>query len=86
MASWLFDPWIAFLSLTAAKLAVTSPDTALARIPKANDRDELYRFLECFRHKDINADRLLDKLGHSTKWLDAKPDSDLKEAWEKPLG
>jgi len=86
MASWLFDPWIAFLSLTAAKLAVTDPETALSRIPKANDRDELYRFLECFRHKDINADRLLDKLGHSTKWLDAKPDSDLKEAWEKPLG
>jgi hypothetical protein len=86
MASWLFDPWIAFLSLTAAKLAVTSPETALQKIPKANDRDELYRFLECFRHKDINADRLLDKLGHSVKWLDAKPDQDLKEAWARPIG
>lgn len=85
MASWLFDPWIAFLSLTAAKLAVVNPESALGQIKKADDRDELYRFLECFRHKDINADRLLEKLGRSTKWLDAKPDSDLKEAWEKPL-
>lgn len=85
MASWLYDPWIAFLSLTAAKLAVVSPESALSAIKKADDRDELYRFLEVFRGKDINADRLLEKLGRSTKWLDAKPDQDLKEAWERPI-
>lgn len=80
-ASWLYDPWIAFLCLTAAKLAVIAPENAeqLSGPPSVT---KLQNFVEAFRHKDINADRLLEKFDAGKKWLVAKPDNDLKSVWE----
>lgn len=87
MASWLYDPWVALLALTSAKLAVVSPETVLDNLPEAKEasRRDLLTFLGRFRGKDINADRLLHKLERGAHWLDVKPDADIKEAWERPL-
>lgn len=87
MPSWLYDPWIAMLVLTSAKLAVASPETALDNLPepKSASRRNIEAFLGRFRSKDVNADRVLDKLERSAKWLDIKPDTDLKETWAQPL-
>jgi hypothetical protein len=84
MASWLFSPWISFLCLTLAKLAVVDPPGVTFN----NDSGprEIIEFLERFRGKDQNVDRLLAKLERDRTWLVVKPDDDIKEAWAKPLG
>lgn len=82
MASWLYDPWIAFLVLTTAKLAVVAPDLALEKFAGGADKKKLQSFLEAFANKDDNAERLLHKMEHATKWMQAKPDTDIKTAWE----
>lgn len=86
MASWLFSPWIAFLALTTAKLAVCSPRISSEALKGKTSRADLIKFLELFQGKDVNVDRLLARLNRSDKWLNIEPDADIKEAWEQPLG
>lgn len=84
MASWLFNPWVTFMALTGAKLAVVAPEAASEALADKTSRRDISAFFERFRNKDINADRVLDKLERPS-WLEYTPDVNIKDAWEKPL-
>jgi hypothetical protein len=84
MASWLFHPKVAYICLTGAKLAAVSPATALETLKTTgNAWGNLERFFSCFKTKDSNARRALEKLmeDRSVKGLQFDPDVDFKERW-----
>lgn len=85
MASWMFNPWVAFLALTMSKLAVVTPALALEKLQRATSREDIEKFVGLFSGKDINADRLLWKLEDKKDWLDTSTDTDIKTAWEGRL-
>lgn len=86
MASWLRSPWVAFTALTLAKLALCDPQGA-AELPTAGEvsMPALVRFVERFRDKDNNADRLLAKFEKGDKFLRLDADGDIKTAWSEKL-
>jgi hypothetical protein len=88
MASWLFDPKVAYTCLTAAKLACAAPQIALDSL-KANNYsyNNFVKFFEVFRHKDTNAKRALEKLldGKEVTALQVPPDVNLRTRWEPAL-
>lgn len=83
MASWLYDPRIAYLCLTAAKLAAADPKGTLEAIKNVASFPDLVRWFENYRSKDINAcratERVLDK---SLKDIQVYPDVNIKERWQ----
>lgn len=86
MASWLFHPVTAFICLTGAKLAAVAPQVAIDTLrPKSVSYENLVNFFEFFRHKDLNAAQVLDKLidNMDIKALQKDPDGDMKEAWKE---
>lgn len=83
MASWLLDPKVAFLCLTAAKLACCDTETTdvLARVTSFEGLADWFRR---YRTKDINARRVVDRvvpLGH--KAVQIPPDVDFRENWRE---
>lgn len=85
MASWLFDPTVAYLALTSAKLAAAAPQVALDTLKANNYSYQNYlNFFELFRHKDTNAKRALEKLLDDKKveTLHFDPDVHFRERWE----
>ena len=84
MASWLYDPYIAFLAITLAKLAAVAPAEALT-LSKKTSVAAMVKFLEGFSGKDINADRLLDRFERDKKWISKSLEDDFRSAWEGPL-
>lgn len=84
MASWLNSPWTAFLALTLAKLAIVDSEGA-TQMAKADSYQFLVKFLERYKGKDVNVDRLLHRLNQDESWLQFQPDADMKTAWSKPL-
>lgn len=85
MASWLRDPWVSFLALTLCKLAVIDAAEAV-KLAKAGSIQDITNFLERYKGKDLNVDRLLEKLERDCKWLQGEQDVDIKSAWRRPLG
>jgi hypothetical protein len=88
MASWLFDPKVAFACITASKLAASSPQLALDTLKARNISFEAFKnFVELYRFKDCNARRLLERLLDTggLKSIHGDPESDFKNNW-KELG
>lgn len=86
MASWLYHPHAAYICLTGAKLCATAPMLATEFLkPTATQWDNLRGFFEAFRHKDSNAQRLLEKLvdGKELRHIQHDPDGNFRQNWEK---
>lgn len=82
MASWLYDPKVAFLCLTAAKLAAADPEGALEGLRRCEGFPQLRRWLEQYENKDVNAKRLSEKLlAGGLRPLQVDPGVDFKERW-----
>lgn len=84
MASWLFDPRVAFLCLTAAKLAASDPDGTVAALRGCHSFPKFKTWLELYENKDINAKRLSEKLlVQDLKHLQVDPDVDFRDRWQE---
>lgn len=84
MASWLTDPKVAYLCLTAAKLAACDPAGTLESLKANASFADLEAWLRRYRTKDINARRAIDRvvaLGHKT--VQVYPDVDFRERWRE---
>jgi hypothetical protein len=84
MASWLHDPRVAYLCLTAAKLAACDPKGTVDTLPAGASFNALVEWFRSYRSKDINARRALERvlsLGH--KPLQVYPDVDFRERWRE---
>lgn len=84
MASWLFDPKVAFTCLTAAKIAAADPEGTLKSLTGVTSFQGLVNWIEKYQHKDSNARRLKEKvldLGHPKVRVD--PDVNLVERWRE---
>jgi hypothetical protein len=82
MASWLTDPKVAYLCLTAAKLAACDPAGTTTNLKTAVSFDNLIEWFRAYRTKDVNARRAVERvlsLGH--KALQVYPDVDFRERW-----
>lgn len=79
MASWLFDPRVAMVCLTGAKLAAFDPSGAIESLKPAEA--SFAKLLKWFGEykEDINATRVLERLG---KHIKIQPDIDLREKWK----
>lgn len=82
MASWLFNPKVAFVCLTGAKLAAHAPDSTLAALKGPASYKQLLSFFELFQGKDDNADRVLERVLDKGN-LKSNPDADVRKSWEK---
>lgn len=80
MASWLLDPKVAFLCLTAAKLAAADPAGALDALKGVTSFGGFTRWIERYKNKDANADRLLAKI-RELKSVQIDPTVDIRERW-----
>jgi Phage phiEco32-like COOH.NH2 ligase-type 2 len=84
MASWLTDPRVAYLCLTAAKLAASDPTGTIANLKTTASFNELVEWFRTYRTKDINARRALERvlsLGHPA--VRVYPDVDFRERWRE---
>lgn len=85
-ASWLFDPKVAFLTMTGIKLAAVNPATMLEKVPKTGHGwKNVRQLLECYSGKDSNARRALEKLVEgklSPAHLHVDPSVNFAERWQ----
>jgi hypothetical protein len=87
MASWLTDPKVAYLCLTAAKLAACDPEGTLENLSAKASFNDLIEWFRRYTRKpkdDANAERALTRvlsLGH--KALQVYPDVDFRERWRE---
>lgn len=82
MASWMFDPKVAMLCLTGAKLAAAEPAITYQTLIGAPSFTGLKSWYELFRSKDINAKRVCDTiLDEGIKKVQVQPDVDFRERW-----
>jgi len=84
MASWLTDPKVAYLCLTAAKLAACDPKGTVENLSQTANFNGLIEWFRNYRTKDINARRALEhvlSLGH--KAIQVYPDVDFRERWRE---
>jgi hypothetical protein len=84
MASWLTDPKVAYLCLTAAKLAACDPKGTVENLSQTANFNGLIEWFRNYRTKDINARRALERvlsLGH--KAIQVYPDVDFRERWRE---
>lgn len=80
MCSWLFDPKVAMLALTGAKLAAADPSFATETLKGPASHKKLHAFFEKWRDNS-DAKYCCEQI-LSGKPLVAKPDRDIQEAWE----
>ena len=84
MASWLYDPRVAFLCLTAAKLAAADPQGALDALKNVTSFEGLGKWIALYKSKDQNARRALEKvIDKGLKSVQVDPDVDFRERWEE---
>ena len=84
MASWLYDPKVAYLCLTAAKLAAADPTGALEGLKNVTSFAGLEKWIGRYKHTDTNARRALDKvLVLRQKAVQIDPDVDFRGRWGK---
>lgn len=83
MASWLYDPKVAFLCLTAAKLAAADPTGAHEALKDCTSFAGLKAWVENYKTKDVNASRASEKLLDSgLSHLQVDPTVDFRTRWE----
>ena len=80
MCSWLYDPKVAFLCLTAAKIAAADPTGTLDALTRVTSFSGLQKWLNNYRTKDSNALRVLDKIPEH-KLVQVDPGVDFRERW-----
>jgi hypothetical protein len=84
MASWLFDPKVAFLCLTAAKLAAVDPVGTLDALKNCDSFAKFENWLRQYKDKDINAARASEKLlDKGLKYIQVDPEVDFRDRWER---
>jgi Phage phiEco32-like COOH.NH2 ligase-type 2 len=84
MASWLYDPKVAFLCLTAAKLAAVDPEGTLVALKGCGDFNTFEKWLNQYKGKDVNATRASEKLlDKGLKYIQVDPEVDFRESWER---
>jgi hypothetical protein len=82
MASWLYDPKVAFLCLTAAKLAAADPDGAYEALNGCTSFKALGNWIEQYGNKDVNAKRAVEKLvDKGLPYVQVDPTVDFKGRW-----
>jgi len=84
MASWLLDPKVAYLCLTAAKVAACDPKGTVDTLPASASFNHLVEWFRNYRTKDINVRRALERVlsqGHKT--IQVYPDVDFRERWRE---
>ena len=81
MCSWLYDPKVAFLCLTAAKLAAADPEGTVDSLTRITSFDGLKKWIDRYRTKDSNARRVMEKLPEH-KMVQVSPDVDFRERWK----
>lgn len=84
MASWLYDPKVAFLCLTAAKLAAVDPEGTCNTLKSCDSYEIFTNWMANYKTKDRNAARASEKLlekGH--KYLVVDPEVDFRGRWER---
>lgn len=82
MASWLYDPKVAFLCLTAAKLATADPKGTLDALKHKSSYSGLLDWIAAYRSRDANAARVYERIGDA-KLVQVNPDVDFRERWER---
>lgn len=80
MCSWLHDPKVAFLCLTAAKLAAADPEGTLDGLTKVTSFEGLKKWIGLYKTKDSNASRTLEKI-REHKLVQVDPGLDFRERW-----
>lgn len=80
MCSWLFDPKVAMLALTGAKLAAADPNFATETLKGPASHRKLHAFFEKWRD-NLDAKYCCEQI-LSGKPPVATPDRDIQEAWE----
>jgi Phage phiEco32-like COOH.NH2 ligase-type 2 len=86
MASWLYDPKVAFLCLTAAKLAAVDPEGTMEALVNCDSFAKFSAWLSQYKGKDLNATRAAEKLlDKGLKYLQVDPEADFRGRW-KELG
>lgn len=84
MASWLYDPRVAYLCLTAAKLAAADPEGAIEALKNVTSFEGLGKWIARYKEKDANARRALEKIfDKGLKIVQVDPDVDFRERWER---
>jgi len=82
MASWLYDPKVAFLCLTAAKLAAADPTGTYEALNGCTSFARFRKWLEQYETKDVNAKRASEKLlDKGLPFLQVDPSVDFRERW-----
>jgi hypothetical protein len=82
-SSWLFDPKVAYLVLTLSKLASADAEGVMESFNETSYAS-LVKCLERYKGKDVNVDRLLDRvMTGSLKSLQVDPDTNVLEAWQR---
>lgn len=84
MASWLYDPKVAFLCLTAAKLAAVDPDGTYEALKECTSFAGFCEWFDRYKTKDANATRTSEKvLDSGLKNLQVDPEVDFRGRWER---
>ena len=78
MCSWLFDPKVAYICLTGAKLVAVLGDQA-GTILTGTSRKQLLKLFEVFAGKDRDADRILELL--DLEKIEIRPDESFISKW-----
>lgn len=82
MASWLYDPRIAYTCLTAAKLAASDPQGTVNNLKESASFSDLTEWFRRYRTKDINARRAIERvLDKTLKDIQVYPDVNFRERW-----
>jgi hypothetical protein len=87
MASWLYDPIVAFLCLTGAKVAAAYPEVALENLKGQTSFRAIPAWLERYGSKDMDCARLTERYlvkGHRALVVD--PETDIRERWDTGKG
>jgi hypothetical protein len=84
VASWLFSPKTALFCLTGYKLALFAPAISREFLAGPASNRRLRLFFEAFRHKDDDADRILEGIdsGGIKSWRGLH-DGDVKQTWQE---
>lgn len=84
MASWLHDPKVAYICLTAAKLAAAEPAFAIETLGRVHSWEAFKKWFEALAPRDVNAQRALDKVlsAGGLKSLQVDPSSDFRPRWQ----
>jgi hypothetical protein len=86
MASWLYSPEVAFLCLTAAKLAAFDPTLCKEALGRFHDFGPLRRWVFGFKHKDTNAARLYEKImSGGIRACQGDPEAHVLDQWKGGL-